>query len=171
MIEEEGGVVEDVSVDAAGGTAVADLESAGGDGGEAGVSVFTGEGQNSGAELGYSAVAGDDTADVEVVAAIEDEGGIVDDTAGDTAAAAVADLKSAGGDGGSAGVGVGNRPRIESSGMILVMVPLRDDAGVCDGVAAVEDEGGVVEDVASDTAGGAPLPIWSVPLEMVVRPV
>ena len=156
VIEDEGGVVEDVSGDAAVDAGVANLESAGGDGVEAGEGVVAGEGEGTSAELGEGTVAGDDATVGAVVAAVKDEGAMIEDVSGDAAGgAAVADLESAAGDGDEPRDGIvaseDESPRAELGEGAVAGDQTREG----DIVAVIENEGGIIKDRAADAAGGS----------------
>ena len=82
-VEDECAVVDDVAGHAARGAPVAELQRAGADRRNARVGVVARQRQRIGAALGERAVAADNAAKGEVVAAVEVERAVVDDVAGD----------------------------------------------------------------------------------------
>ena len=142
-----GGVAERVGV--------GDGQRAGGDGGGAVVGVGAGERERAGAQFLDRAAAGNKVADGEGIAAIENQRGIV----GDTAAAeradqqSPADLQRAGADGGDAGVGVG-AGEVDKAGAGLGQAACTaDDAGIATKRTAADVEGGGAG--SADVAGAA----------------
>ncbi|CAB3736836.1 hypothetical protein LMG1866_05144 [Achromobacter ruhlandii] len=106
-VEDQRGVVDDSARHRAGGPAVAQPQRAGGDGGAAGVVIVGGQGQRIGPLLGDRAGAGNQARERQVIAAIEDQRGIVEYGPGHGARdTAVAQPQRAGADGRAAGVGM-----------------------------------------------------------------
>ena len=97
-----------LATEPAGYVAIAELESAGGDGGEAGVGIVGGEDRGARAELHELTGAGDGAEKRPRIAAVECQDGVVNDraAAGGSAGAAVSKLEGTGGHGGGAGEGV-----------------------------------------------------------------
>ena len=155
-VEDQRSVVDDVAGDTAGRAAIAEPKRAGADRRGAGVGVVPRQGQRVGAVLGDGAGAADQTGIGQRVAAVEDERGIVDDVAGDAAGrAATAERQRAGADRRGAGVGVVAGQGQCAGAALGDGAGPADQTGIGQRIAAVEDQRGIVDDVAGYAARGA----------------
>ena len=177
MVDGEDGIVdESAGAERSGSAAVSELESSGGDGGEAGEGIVGGEDGGAGAEMLKLAGAGDGIGEGEGVGVVDGEDAVVGDEAGDGAGGvAITELECAGGDGGEAGVGVvvGG----EDGGAGGPVVEAGRSAGDCgqkkrQRIGMVDGEGAVVADATDDEDPDVePFPSWRTPAAMVVTPV
>ena len=137
------------------GASVADLQRAGRDRRRPGIGIVGGKDRRARSDLIDGAAAADHAVDDHRVGAVEVQDAVVDDVADDAAArAAVAELQRPGADGRATGVGVvpleNGRPRPG----LLQRAAAADVAGDADGIAAVEDQRAVVDDVAEAERAG-----------------
>ncbi len=109
-VEDQRAIVGDVADDAAAGAAIAELQRAATDHGAAGVGVGAGQDRRSGASLRHRSRPADDAAEVQRIAAVEDQRTVIGDVADDAAAgAAIAELQRAAADHRAARIAVGAR--------------------------------------------------------------
>ena len=155
-IESEYGIIGDAAgAERACRAAAADLQRAGADRGAA-IAVGTRQCRCAGADLAERAAARNIAGKRDGIGPINDQRGIVGDVAGDRAGgAAAAQLQRTGGDRGATAIVVRAGERRRAGAELTERAATRNIAGECDGIGSIDDERGIVGDVAGDRARGA----------------